>query len=593
MNAKNSIAELARWIDALPNTRRLAGHELHNYRKQFVDGWRIDLNLAENVSINLLITAQFPFVSPKIALIDRTKFLSWPHVEKDGCLCVFPPNTNVDPYRPVEVAKSLVAETEALLQCLLDGNLDDDFNREFDSYWLLSSDDLRHQFFSILPDGCDSQKVAVWSSSKFRIIGADEKSVLCWLKNRLQKDYDRTDTGFLVKLSKPLSPEEYPDCTEALLALISEDAPNFLESISDHIAKSFQPLTIILAISATNGTNYGVVELCRLLRANEKVSKCGRSNRVSVNGFRDGKAPLSVQLSQQTKYTKVVRSPLERADAEWALGGRGHDPRFAVLQKQRVAIVGLGSFGSFLTDNLIQAGLGQVAMFDGDLMRWENTGRHLLGGDTVGQNKTDALKRRFETNYPTIVSCESNPVDWQQRIETAESLDGFDLVISTTGSWKAECMLNDLHECSGKRTPIVYAWLEPFAAAGHAVAIMERSGCLQCGFTGAGQFSRRVFDWPAAPTTMVSQAGCGNEFQPYGITDSLHSIAMAVDLSVECLLGQLTASTHRVWINKDRKIDPIQRGWSVAWQTVPNFDTREEVVSEFPWSARPDCQRCS
>jgi hypothetical protein len=250
------------------------------------------------------------------------------------------------------------------------------------------------------------------------------------------------------------------------------------------------------------------------------------------------------------------------------------------------------SVGLFNVDSLVQAGLGRVAMFDSDAMRWENTGRHLLGGESVGRPKTEAMRDHLHKNYPTIHQCDSHPRAWERVLTAPAGLEDLELIAPTTGSWKAECRLNDLHFDSGRAIPVVYAWLEAFAAAGHAIAILEEYGCLQCGFSGSGTFSRQVFNWPNTDTTLVSQIGRGSEFQPYGITDSLHSIAMATDLCMEVLLAQVNSSTLRVWVGKDRRVDTFQRQWTADWKTVEDYENRVECVSEFPWARHPDCLRC-
>lgn len=47
------------------------------------------------------------------------------------------------------------------------------------------------------------------------------------------------------------------------------------------------------------------------------------------------------------------------------------------------------------------------------------------------------------------------------------------------GDWEAEGGLNEWHVASGRQIPDVYGWTEPFACAGHAVAICREEGVLQ------------------------------------------------------------------------------------------------------------------
>jgi adenylyltransferase/sulfurtransferase len=74
----------------------------------------------------------------------------------------------------------------------------------------------------------------------------------------------------------------------------------------------------------------------------------------------------------------------------------------AALAQQKIAIVGCGSIGSALADTLVRAGLGSLTLIDPELLKIENTGRHVLTPREVGQPKAEALARRLLEINPAL-----------------------------------------------------------------------------------------------------------------------------------------------------------------------------------------------
>ena len=62
-----------------------------------------------------------------------------------------------------------------------------------------------------------------------------------------------------------------------------------------------------------------------------------------------------------------------------------------ILEKKRVMIVGLGSFGSQIAIELAKAGVGQFALFDFDRVELHNLARHTSTVNDLGRLKTDVI----------------------------------------------------------------------------------------------------------------------------------------------------------------------------------------------------------
>lgn len=74
-----------------------------------------------------------------------------------------------------------------------------------------------------------------------------------------------------------------------------------------------------------------------------------------------------------------------------------------VLQDRRVAIVGLGSFGSHIAIELTKAGVGEFDIFDFDTIELHNLARHTASIKDVGRLKTDVIEESILGKNPYAV----------------------------------------------------------------------------------------------------------------------------------------------------------------------------------------------
>jgi hypothetical protein len=127
----------ARWWHLGLRPPRLGGKVLAEYRKHGAEvGWRFEYPFSDRIrQLDVFVTAGFPFVPAQVALVDRPPFLTWPHVEKDGLLCLVPDHATFsvdDPYAGVSVLIDMASE---LIEGFVRGGYDDDFQAEFLTYW--------------------------------------------------------------------------------------------------------------------------------------------------------------------------------------------------------------------------------------------------------------------------------------------------------------------------------------------------------------------------------------------------------------------------------------------------------------------------
>lgn len=124
-------------------------------------------------------------------------------------------------------------------------------------------------------------------------------------------------------------------------------------------------------------------------------------------------------------------------DAKYQNNRRG--PAHAALRSKKVCVVGGGSIGSFLVDQLVRGGVGVVAVVDGKTLKPGNTPRHLA--EQFGAPKASAIAATERDRL--AVGQKVVPIDGQvvSLSRALELLDDYSLVIDATGASRASAVL--------------------------------------------------------------------------------------------------------------------------------------------------------
>ena len=103
-----------------------------------------------------------------------------------------------------------------------------------------------------------------------------------------------------------------------------------------------------------------------------------------------------------------------------------------ILEKKRVMIVGLGSFGSQIAIELAKAGVGEFALFDFDRVELHNLARHTATTKDLGRLKTDVIEESIKGKNPYAI-VHKNPININDYLDLMESeVAKSDLVICAT-----------------------------------------------------------------------------------------------------------------------------------------------------------------
>jgi len=550
--------------------RRLAPSEVSRYStRDFVAGWRFDVGFTDAVRrVDILLPAAFPFGLPRLALVDRPPFLSWPHVERDGVLCL--PKGTIDHADPGKVVLHFLQDAVTLVEEILAGDRDGDFADEFLTYWSYDVVELGTPIYSLLHLEPPSRLVRLWRGRRFRLIADEDDAIKSWLDNRYGEAKARpTEEAALIWLDEPITPAEFPRTAAHLRGLASQAGAE--ESLASLALRGIHDAAVFLASKTDRGPAIVGTWV-------PKPEESGPN--ALTRGFRPGKMDGRVLFDRYFGGTSIKRYNVERADASW-IHGRGTDPRFSHLRNSAVAILGCGSIGAAVACALAAAGVGRLILIDPDMLTWSNVGRHPLGAEWVGMRKATALASKLKRDFPHIEITSYVATVEDLLINKPEIFDELALAVLATGEWDAEAMFDAQRQAKGWTFPCVYGWTEAHACAGHSVAITYGSTPFAAGFDNTGLPLLRVAEWP--DPTEEREPACGAVYQPYGPVELGFIVNMIAELALECVLGGVTASELRVWACRKAFLDQTKGRWTKAWREVVGDALGGGMIVSRPW----------
>lgn len=572
---------------------RLDGHTISTSypKRNWVAAWRVSITFSDGKTrrIDVVATQAFPRIPVRAALVDHPEALTWPHVEGDGILCLLPNMSEVDPDDPTAVAENLLIRSVGLIEELLQGDIvERDFKEEFLTYWAYKTHFDGSRLFSLIRPIPPSRSVCVWKGEGITVAGENEEALLTWVARRFGDSVTgNTAQGAFLWMETPPLPAQYPDTAAHLYSLAVELGPDAVNAL-EYAARQI-PEEVVTVIGAEGRGGAGLIAV-RTLNPKFARSRPSPVAEPVTKGFRAGKAPPILVSQRFFGRTPVVRSSVQRADAGW-IHGRGQDPRTERLLSSTVVVIGCGSVGAPIACSLAQAGVGHLVLVDLDELSWPNVGRHPLGATAVGKNKATALADRLQSDYPHLI-VESRPYGMNLPLHAeAEMLAEADLIIAATGSWAAEHALNNWHVAEGRKKPVLYCWTEAHACAGHAVAIAEHGGCLQCHLSRTGTPDFKVVDWPDGLGQSREEPACGAHFQPYGPVELSFVNAMASDMALDCLLDAPTTSSHRIFAASQKRIAMLGGVYSAEWSSELGLENGEGRVVNRLW-VNCGCEGC-
>jgi hypothetical protein len=455
------------------------------------------------------------------------------HVSHNGLVCVSDnEGLSVDVTQPADVAAAALTDALAVLEKSLTdlkgGNVTD-FYDEFEGYWesLPSVSRIDVHF----PPDESTRKVQVFiepgkgciAITDFSQLKGSKYGAIIRLKNRA--DLARTDALY-VPLRSPVPPP-------------SPDNPLSTNEIQKWLTLAVDPDRVAQLLKSWPR---------RVFEAYVVFSQ-PRSEGVSAFGIRftsrGGRHPLLEPGGWAPRPFLAHRHIVSHLRVR---GGAATS-----LSNAHVAVIGCGSVGSRISEQLAQSGVGKLTLVDPDVFTAENIYRHVLGGECCGYSKVHALKVHLQYRLPQI-EIESLPTTLTKwaTIPNLQSVSG--IVIAIGKPHEERAFIKTLWNQGAMRLSAVTTWLEPLGIGGHSqLTIPHRAGCLECLYTKIdGSFLLTPKTGFTVPDQKISRnlTGCGGAFTPYSVLDATQTAVLATRQLLASLVGENPPS-YVAWCGSD------------------------------------------
>lgn len=258
-------------------------------------------------------------------------------------------------------------------------------------------------------------------------------------------------------------------------------------------------------------TSYSRKEVILVFKLNSYCFAC------AVEFSNAGAEKLIVKFESRIVQVTPIRS--SRCDFEFLNKQIGNEPVY-----EKIAIVGVGSLGSYIASELVRAGYKNIEVFDRDYYDYVNIFRHRLPCYYVFSQK-HFLASNLNTIHPELnISGQDKYID----STNVSLLQSADIIIIAVGNSDAELQINAALKQHGITAPVFHVWLEHDGISSHVAAVRDQgTGCFECLYTDQnGNLCQNIINRAAQEDIKYIRNGCGGTRVPYGNKTLLTATAL-------------------------------------------------------------------
>lgn len=530
----------------------------------------------QDIVVNLSLPIHFPDAFPKIRLESNSlkKIYPLPHLTKDGVLCVFDeviatPNPN----NPEGILNETIKKTEQLLNDGLKNDNVKDLEDEFISYWYEESE---HGFLSMVEPESEIKRVFLIYSEfnkwSYKGIFCDEKDQgIKWLENVGLTVEETNITQSLYVPLKNFPSYPYPKKNKDIYKLLKQNkvSTNHYFNFMD---KNPRPSKILFSVKEKDHYAWAVWEHLPPFAIDTSVYKGRKKIRKELKGFRKGRNNSLLELVRDFPNVKVNKHSAEDIRNERLLF-RGGDAQ-KVKEGASAAVIGCGAIGSHLIQNLVDVNFEKFLLIDPEILTFENVRRHLCGINDVGEYKTKAIKNGLLNKYP-FLNIDTSQLNVLKLLALyPNTLNNYDYIFVAVSDFPTENRLRKMQLNKIIDKPVIFLWVEPFVAGGHAIFFKPDSKIeYEELFNEQGEYKHSILR--NGNKYAKRELGCNTTFIPYSAVNLKSFLAQfTINFYERSILKEEIEETIFVWLGNIREQRKNQRQLSPKWVGATNYSSR-------------------
>lgn len=467
---------------------------------------------------------------PRIQMLELPPRLpaAVPHLGADGKLCYLAKGTVVlDIYDPIGQSLACLQRAAEVFGQVIQGGMIEDLAEEFFAYW-----PGRHCFVDMQGKDVGLQKclVAQANGRTSWFITDDEVRTTVKMKSL---GYQVTDSVMTYRLKtgalpRPMTNHWPPMTVGDILAWQSTLDIRCRREIHKRIkeAEKKKANEALILIESPLMT-YGFAVFFEHKNARQKIKLLG--------------------LKDFSYGLKVMPISALRIDDQYL--AQRNIPNSKTLAGKRLALVGCGTIGGYLSDMLVKAGAGacggKLTLVDFETLLPQNIGRHRLGLPDLLSNKAEAMAKELRRLAPST-EIRALPVD----VRKAE-LGELDLLIDATGEESLGHWL--CRRYSPPTTPMLSIWIEGPGTAVRALLKTKSSGmCYRCLWHSNRRGNLRSTLDPL-PNVLAGH-GCEGLYVPFSASVSVHAASLGAEMALDWVNGVYSPSLRTRLIDRTMQL---------------------------------------
>ena len=454
-----------------------------------------------------------------------------PHLESNGKICLFDLEASVIDWDLFGILNQCIERAKDIIELGIQNANSNDFIDEFDSY--IGNIKNKKMLKVVLPNEKKTQKIKFCpTSNPSKVQRKNEKhadykkrtEVLTFFASTRASDFDKWGYGSVTQKNALYfysSPDEAILPPNYSLPITKEYLNRIFKSGSIRDCKYNPNMNSSLIVFGINQPN-GIVNVFAVILEN-----------CEFNIVND-----EIELKSVKQIIPLI---CERLDTEYLLGRTSESKN--VLSNKNFLLVGCGSIGSYVFQNLIKSGVNKITLVDHDKLKAENIYRHLLGIESIKHGyKAEALRIYGKNMLPDL---NINTLD--DRIEElvedgSIELSEYDYIIAATGDAILNRWINYYIHENNIKTPVFYLWNEPLDIGSHVGFFdLNLESCYGCLF--ARDENGELFDKSAytekGQKIVKSNLGCQGSYIPYGSLISVQTSLLFINVLKEVATGRL------------------------------------------------------
>lgn len=353
----------------------------------------------------------------------------------------------------------------------------------------------------------------------------------------------------ILRLAKPpvsLNPKSWPPTSiREVIDWIRQSAPDAHNQLVQRLRQSIQPKG-----KGNRGNDIRLVGVALIWPSANEDDALGCGFTFVIPDVA-AKAIEHKRLKQAAKIlkadgTKIIRYRLNRADPSY-IQTRNRPKEEPSLKNRRVILVGAGTIGGHLGKLLCSHGAGwgangELHIIDSDDFSIENVGRHLLGTESVGHSKAEAVAARLRLDFP-FLKIQEHPCSLNEcwNIFTQDCI-----IVDATGSQTVAIAIPDYLSEHGMKPVVVHSWIHGHGLA--TVALLndrnkKGSACYRCLWLLENGKYRSRFPLSRFPEDDPPLfAACHQSFHAYAATTSMIAATQAMTVLYDYLADRVQNS---------------------------------------------------